>query len=589
MLNNKDTYLIKHDSAEIQNEHNLIDTTFVNIGLLVSEIVSGAAKSVCRFTLGTAHKIFAPLHRKKVRPASHSRLKALTSLVRSNGLIGTVKLAVEYAANNKRKFFGTAVNYAVPVLAVGVLCAAVYKTASTDYGLTVECNGKELGVVSAESVVNGAAEKIAGRAAYYDTDATLNITANLSIKPLNALDEVMDEVALADKLEEEIIPAPEGSTDELPIGEDGVITSEQPENEAGELDGKIKAFAVTVDGELVGAVEDTNEITNYIETKKSEYLGENVVSVGFDREIEFGYEQYVYPSEIVSQQSIIDKFNSIVAEPVYYTIQEGDSPWSIAESNELSLDELLQCPAEFSGEPIDDLTVFCPVGATIRFGSEVPYLQVVLTKKINYTGIIDYDIEYTEDDSLYKGETVVDTAGVEGEAEYEALVTYQGDIQMSKEITSQRVISEPVTKKVRIGTRETITPVSTGSGGSGDYFWPVDGGYISAYMGDGRGHKGIDIAAPYGTPIYAASSGTVSRAGNKGDGYGNCIFITQDDGNITVYGHQSSLAVSVGDYVVKGQLIGYVGSTGDSTGNHLHFEVRTSGRYIDPLDYVSQY
>ena len=108
-------------------------------------------------------------------------------------------------------------------------------------------------------------------------------------------------------------------------------------------------------------------------------------------------------------------------------------------------------------------------------------------------------------------------------------------------------------------------------------------------MGDGRGHKGLDIAAPYGTPIYAAASGTVTRAANKYDGYGNSVMVANDDGNVTMYGHMSSIAISYGDYVVKGQLLGYVGSTGYATGNHLHFEVRSNGYYLDPLDYVSQY
>ncbi|MDE6600288.1 MAG: peptidoglycan DD-metalloendopeptidase family protein, partial [Oscillospiraceae bacterium] len=190
---------------------------------------------------------------------------------------------------------------------------------------------------------------------------------------------------------------------------------------------------------------------------------------------------------------------------------------------------------------------------------------------------------------MYKGDSEVDVPGVEGEKKVRALVTYRGDIAVSTEVVEETVLSEPVTKYMRVGTRETTTPVSTGSGGSGTYFWPTDGGYISAYQGDGRGHKGIDIAAPYGTPIYAAESGTVVETGGGWNGgYGNCVRVQHDDGNITVYAHQSSIAVSYGDYVVKGQLLGYVGSTGDSTGNHLHFEVRHYGTFANPLDYVSQ-
>ena len=76
---------------------------------------------------------------------------------------------------------------------------------------------------------------------------------------------------------------------------------------------------------------------------------------------------------------------------------------------------------------------------------------------------------------------------------------------------------------------------------------------------------------------------------NEQETYGNCVMISHADGNVTVYGHMSSVAISYGDYVVRGQLIGYVGSTGDSTGNHCHFEVRSGSYYNDPSDYVSQY
>jgi murein DD-endopeptidase MepM/ murein hydrolase activator NlpD len=190
---------------------------------------------------------------------------------------------------------------------------------------------------------------------------------------------------------------------------------------------------------------------------------------------------------------------------------------------------------------------------------------------------------------MYQGETKVTTKGKEGVELVEANVTYRDGKAVSRQILSRTVVTEPVTRVEVVGTKEPKTMVATG-GGSGTYFWPVAGGYISAYMGDGRGHKGLDIAAPYGTNIYAAAQGKVTRVGNKSDGYGIAIFITNSDGNVTVYAHMSSTAnIVVGDTVVAGQLIGYVGSTGNSTGNHLHFEVRQNGSYLNPTKYVSQY
>ena len=98
-------------------------------------------------------------------------------------------------------------------------------------------------------------------------------------------------------------------------------------------------------------------------------------------------------------------------------------------------------------------------------------------------------------------------------------------------------------------------------------------------------HQGIDIGAGTGTPIYAAESGTVFYSAWMG-GYGNLILIDHGDGRVTAYAHQSRLAVSGGP-VGRGQLIGYVGSTGDSTGPHLHFEVRVNGVAVNPMQYLS--
>lgn len=118
---------------------------------------------------------------------------------------------------------------------------------------------------------------------------------------------------------------------------------------------------------------------------------------------------------------------------------------------------------------------------------------------------------------------------------------------------------------------------------------PVSSGYtISSRYGPrwGRSHTGTDVAAPTGTTIVAAASGTVTLAGNYGNGYGNYIMINHGNGVQTLYGHCNVLLVSQGQYVSQGQKIAEVGNTGNSTGPHLHFEVRVNGATTDPQDYV---
>ena len=128
--------------------------------------------------------------------------------------------------------------------------------------------------------------------------------------------------------------------------------------------------------------------------------------------------------------------------------------------------------------------------------------------------------------------------------------------------------------------------VGGGAVSAGGLIWPTSGRVTSEYgYRWGRMHQGIDIGAPTGTPIRAAKAGEVIMAGSQG-GYGRTVVISHGGGFSTLYGHQSSIAVSDGASVERGQVIGYVGSTGNSTGPHLHFETRVNGSAQNPRRYL---
>jgi len=126
----------------------------------------------------------------------------------------------------------------------------------------------------------------------------------------------------------------------------------------------------------------------------------------------------------------------------------------------------------------------------------------------------------------------------------------------------------------------------------GAMIWPLSGPITSEFgwrthpiFGNARFHSGLDIGGDYGMPIHAAQSGIVIEAGWIG-GYGNTIMIDHGGGIVTLYGHNESLAVGVGQYVNQGDVIAYCGSTGNSTGPHCHFEVRVGGEPVSPWDYL---
>ena len=131
-----------------------------------------------------------------------------------------------------------------------------------------------------------------------------------------------------------------------------------------------------------------------------------------------------------------------------------------------------------------------------------------------------------------------------------------------------------------------------GGGGTGKFIWPVQGEITSYYgwrthpiFGTTRYHSGYDIACDTGTPIAAADSGTVVYSGWLG-GYGYCVMIDHGGGLVSLYGHNSELWVSEGQYVQQGQTIALAGSTGWSTGPHCHFEARLNGELTDPMNYL---
>ncbi|MBQ5398525.1 MAG: peptidoglycan DD-metalloendopeptidase family protein [Ruminococcus sp.] len=222
-------------------------------------------------------------------------------------------------------------------------------------------------------------------------------------------------------------------------------------------------------------------------------------------------------------------------------------------------------------------------------------------------GSLDYDIEVKYDDSKYEDYSKVTQKGKEGKVKYIYRLTYVDGVQTDSVLKEEKVLKEPVTKIITEGTKERPVEVeeddsdnnsssnedSQGSGtSSGGFIWPlpytsnVTSGYGARW---GRFHSGIDIAAGgcYGQSIVAADGGTVEWAGYDSSGYGNYVIINHGNGYKTLYGHCSSLYVSAGQSVSQGQSIAAVGSTGDSTGPHLHFEVRTSGgERLNPANFV---
>lgn len=178
-----------------------------------------------------------------------------------------------------------------------------------------------------------------------------------------------------------------------------------------------------------------------------------------------------------------------------------------------------------------------------------------------------YETEYIDDNTLLQGETTVQQEGQNGQNLKRMKIVYENGKQSSLEVVEESQLSEPIKQIIVRGTK-VISGV-----GSGNWVWPTTTKTITCGYLCYSGHYAIDIQAYIGQPVYAADSGVVISAGYS-NGYGNNVLIDHKNGYYTRYAHLNSLGVSTGDKVQAGQTIGEAGNTGNSTGPHLHFEIR---------------
>ena len=188
----------------------------------------------------------------------------------------------------------------------------------------------------------------------------------------------------------------------------------------------------------------------------------------------------------------------------------------------------------------------------------------------------------------YIGYSKVTTKGENGISRKTESVERVNGEEISRTELSNEVIKEPVTEVTTVGTAKTkASTAQRSTEKSAGFICPLKKGSftISAYYGDGRGHKGMDLAANKGTPIYAVADGKVTFSGYDKN-YGYSVVISHGNGLSTRYAHASKLCVENGQTVSQGDVIANVGSTGYSTGNHLHFEVMVNGTRVNPISYI---
>ena len=336
------------------------------------------------------------------------------------------------------------------------------------------------------------------------------------------------------------------------------------------------AYVLYVDGEKVVATTRSGALEDLLEQLKLGYETADTVNAYFAEEVDIRQE-YVESSYVMNLGYIAEILNETKEGEVTYTVTSGDSYYSIAEKYDLSVEALMKLNPGYDPKILR-------VGDVLTISNAVPYLTVVNVERQRYVQDVPYQVEYTDDASMYQGEYKVTSPGVYGKADMTANVTYINGEETEREVVASVTLSQPVTEQQLRGTKERPTWYPTGS-----FSWPCTGILTSRFgyrsLLGSTYHSGIDIGNSYGTSIYASDGGTVTYSGWM-SGYGYLIIIDHGNGYQTYYGHNSSLVVSLGQKVHKGQLIARMGSTGRSTGNHCHFGIKLNGTFLNPLNYL---
>ncbi|PZN09650.1 MAG: peptidase M23 [Bacillota bacterium] len=410
-------------------------------------------------------------------------------------------------------------------------------------------------------------------------------------------------VAAAEVVEEAVALAEEGASDEyrfhVRMAEapevEQIVTHDRYETLSVEaLAERLRAAAtfltratvLMVDGEEVAALPSRAAAESVLEQLKRRYAQQversarggrvDVRKVQIRERIQLVERDGVPADQVRDAVEVATLLMGGTEKPRVHVVREGESPWTIASANGITVEELLAANPGIDPERIKP-------GEELRLTVPEQWITFASEETLTVTERIPYGTRQEYDRNLEAGKRRVKQEGRPGEKVITYAIVREDGRVVREEKVSEEILREPVDRVVVIGTK----PVAGAS--SGRLLWPLRGTVTSGFGPRwGEMHTGIDIDGVTGQPVRAADGGTVVSAGWDG-GYGNAVQIRHGDRLYTFYGHLSRIAVRVGEKVSQGQVIGYVGSTGRSTGSHLHFEVRrcpSPSCAVSPLGYL---
>ncbi|MFZ7102907.1 MAG: peptidoglycan DD-metalloendopeptidase family protein [Peptococcaceae bacterium] len=417
-------------------------------------------------------------------------------------------------------------------------------------GYAVKIDNKEIGIIAEKKILDNVLEELRTAKAE-ETGLTIKDTVNQVVA-------------------EDI----EGYRKE-PLTKDALKTALQ-----NQLDWMIEAVGININGEFKAYLASQSAADEVINRLKEEYIegpeGEELLAADFEEDVkvtvaDVGLGQLTDPERAVTL--ILNGTDKIET----YKVRKGDTLWDIAHANNMTVTELKEANPQLEKDVLS-------IDQELKLVKSEPMVHIVTEVQYTTEEKIPFDTKYISSSDLWRGQSRVETPGENGEQKVTYKVTEKNGVEVNREILEKVVLAEPMTKVVYQGTKVMVA--SRGGGGEGKLAWPLRGRITSGYGWRRLGfHTGIDIDGVTGDPVFAAEAGAVISAGWKGS-YGYCIDIDHGDGLLTRYAHLSKIDVKMAQQVKRGDYIGRVGTTGNSTGSHLHFEVRVNGDHTNPLKYL---
>ena len=446
------------------------------------------------------------------------------------------------------RFVGHVVNYILPIAGCILFVQVVQYHDNLNYALSVEYNGEQIGYIRNESEFIAAEQNVQNRIISGGYEFPDDYIPQYTLQVVND-----EELSTVEELTDRII--------------------EVSGNEIQEASG------LYVDGEFIGATTDGEGLVLALKNmldETRETAGEGA-KVSFVQDVKV--DKALYPTEsIVDLSSISAELTKEVAGERVHIIQPGDTPYELASEYNVPLDTLMRNNEEV-------VKSFLP-GDSLLIQSAIPRLEQKVTMTVTEENTLKFKTEQVLNNNFEKGYTKIKQNGQTGLEEVTYEVTYVDGFETERTVLSRETIKEPVTAILEVGTLMPAQYLNNVSGGNvGGFIWPVDGGYISCPIWGYYGHTGTDIATKTGTAVRASTGGTVTYSGWL-RGYGYTVKIDHGNGIRTLYAHNSALHVVAGQYVQQGQLIASVGSTGNSSGPHCHFEIIINGAYKDARQYI---